>query len=129
MADELRELIKGFLAKLDEGGLTSSIASAQRTINEEASEEPFFWLKALRWCPRELLDLVNSKACRGTWVYSKIVFCLPQCALCLGAIMFNDSLTKDQCQQLIQKLSETAFPFQCAHGRLLLITPFTCRRI
>jgi hypothetical protein len=22
-------------------------------------------LRALRWCPQELLDLVNSKACRG----------------------------------------------------------------
>ena len=118
MADELRELIKGFLAKLGEGGLTSSFASAQRTIHEGASEEPFFWLKALRWCPRELLDLVNSKACRGMWVY-KIAFCPPQCELRLGAIMFNDSLTKGQCQQLIRKLSETAFPFQCAHGRLL----------
>ncbi|KIM91200.1 hypothetical protein PILCRDRAFT_1386 [Piloderma croceum F 1598] len=102
MADELRELIKGFLAKLDEGGLTSSFASAQKTIHEGANEEPFFWLKALRWCPRELLDLVNSKACRG-------------------AIMFNDSLTKSQCQQLIRKLSETAFPFQCAHGRPSLV--------
>jgi DNA mismatch repair protein MLH3 len=118
MADELRELIKGFLAKLDEGGSTSSFASAQQTIHEGTNEEPFFWLKALRWCPRELLDLINSKACRGAWVYSKIVFYPHQWAL-LGAIMFNDSLTKGQCQQLIRKLSETAFPFQCAHGRLL----------
>ena len=31
--------------------------------------------------------------------------------------MFNDSLTIDQCERLVRKLSETAFPFQCAHGR------------
>ena len=31
--------------------------------------------------------------------------------------MFNDSLTMDQCQRLVRKLAETAFPFQCAHGR------------
>jgi len=33
--------------------------------------------------------------------------------------MFNDSLSIEQCQQLVKKLSETAFPFQCAHGRLV----------
>jgi len=117
MADELRELIKGFLAKLEEDGLSFSLASAQRTIHEGANKEPFFWLKALRWCPRELLDLVNSKACRGTWRYSKVIKFWPT-RYVSGAIMFNDSLTEDQCQRLVRKLSETAFPFQCAHGRL-----------
>lgn len=68
MADELRELIKGFLAKLEEDDPTFSLAATQRTICEGSSDdEPFFWMKALRWCPRELLDLVNSKACRGLW--------------------------------------------------------------
>jgi len=102
IGDELRELIKGFLAKLQEDGSTFSTASVQKTMRKEANDEPFFWLKALRWCPRELLDLVNSKACRG-------------------AIMFNDSLTIEQCQRLVRKLSETAFPFQCAHGRPSLV--------
>ena len=38
-------------------------------------------------------------------------------AFVLGAIMFNDTLTMDQCKALIVRLSETALPFQCAHGR------------
>ncbi len=31
--------------------------------------------------------------------------------------MFNDSLSMNQCEKLLKQLSETAFPFQCAHGR------------
>lgn len=31
--------------------------------------------------------------------------------------MFNDELSREQCQQLIQRLAKCAFPFQCAHGR------------
>ena len=65
MGDELRDLIKGFLAKLEEDGSTFSLACSQKTIHEGANDDPFSWLKALRWCPRELLDLINSKACRG----------------------------------------------------------------
>lgn len=31
--------------------------------------------------------------------------------------MFNDPLTLDQCHELVERLSNCAFPFQCAHGR------------
>ena len=31
--------------------------------------------------------------------------------------MFNDPLSMVQCEKLIKQLTETAFPFQCAHGR------------
>ena len=31
--------------------------------------------------------------------------------------MFNDSLTGEESQLLLRKLSKCAFPFQCAHGR------------
>jgi len=48
--------------------------------------------------PSRLLDLVNSRACRS-------------------AIMFNDELTTDQCEGLVEQLSKCALPFQCAHGR------------
>ena len=34
-----------------------------------------------------------------------------------GAIMFNDPLTPTQCERLVNQLADTAFPFQCAHGR------------
>ena len=34
-----------------------------------------------------------------------------------GAIMFNDSLTLDQCKGLMEQLTHTSVPFRCAHGR------------
>jgi len=100
--EELRELIKGFVAHYQTvgGGLPST-----RSLKDPSdSENP--WRTALRWCPKELLDLVNSKACRG-------------------AIMFNDTLTLAQCEDLVVKLSRTDLPFQCAHGRPSLV-PLTC---
>ena len=56
------------------------------------------WLARLSTCPQRLLDMLNSRACRS-------------------AIMFNDRLTIAECQTLMQRLGECAFPFQCAHGR------------
>ena len=31
--------------------------------------------------------------------------------------MFNDSLSIEQCEELMERLSHTAVPFRCAHGR------------
>ncbi|KAL1723491.1 hypothetical protein EV715DRAFT_269561 [Schizophyllum commune] len=95
LENELRDLVKGYLAKLADEG------APPRTSNV-APDSAFGWLKALRWCPKELVDLLNSKACRG-------------------AIMFNDPLSMAQCEKLIKQLTETAFPFQCAHGRPSLV--------
>ena len=53
-------------------------------------------------CPQGLLDMLNSRACRS-------------------AIMFNDALTREECQTLIHRLGTCAFPFQCAHGRPSMI--------
>lgn len=41
--------------------------------------------------------------------------------------MFNDSLSVPQCAKLVEQLSETAFPFQCAHGRFVDITSMNLR--
>ncbi|KAJ7682423.1 hypothetical protein DFH06DRAFT_1161036 [Mycena polygramma] len=95
--DELRDFIKAFLAKVEDDPPPNEPEAAGNETDDE-----FSWLRALRWCPQQLLDLVNSKACRG-------------------AIMFNDSLTHVQCEKLIEQLCETAFPFQCAHGRPSLV--------
>ncbi|KIM68946.1 hypothetical protein SCLCIDRAFT_104473 [Scleroderma citrinum Foug A] len=92
---ELRELIKGYLGALENELDNFDIPSQSNPGGHEMETR---WVKALRWCPRVLLDLINSKACRG-------------------AIMFNDPLSLEQCQRLIKQLSATAFPFQCAHGR------------
>lgn len=56
------------------------------------------WLRRIGHCPQGILDMLNSRACRS-------------------AIMFNDVLSIDQCKALVRKLTECAFPFQCAHGR------------
>ncbi|KAK0206843.1 hypothetical protein DFS33DRAFT_1317462 [Desarmillaria ectypa] len=97
VGDELRDLVKGSLSNPDLSG-----DPAFEDSTPELDENSFVWLKALRWCPRELMDLVNSKACRG-------------------AIMFNDTLSMAQCERLVLQLANTAFPFQCAHGRPSLV--------
>ncbi|KAG4443355.1 hypothetical protein IFR05_001144 [Cadophora sp. M221] len=60
------------------------------------------WLQRLHTCPQGILDMVNSRACRS-------------------AIMFNDVLSREQCEILVKKLAECKFPFQCAHGRPSLV--------
>ncbi|KAI0638404.1 hypothetical protein C8Q77DRAFT_1276186 [Trametes polyzona] len=99
--DELRDLIKGYLGKLEEDGV-EGILQGLGSGNFQDDQGLRGWQRALRYCPRELVDLVNSKACRG-------------------AIMFNDVLTHEQCKKLLEELSETALPFQCAHGRPSLV--------
>ncbi|KAK6524648.1 DNA mismatch repair protein [Arthrobotrys megalospora] len=56
------------------------------------------WIKRMVGATRGLSDVISSRACRS-------------------AIMFNDSLTLDECKELIGRLAECDFPFQCAHGR------------
>ena len=60
------------------------------------------WIHAMSDCPQGILDLLNSRACRG-------------------AIMFNDPLSVSECQVLITRLAQCVFPFQCAHGRPSMI--------
>ncbi|KAJ6002799.1 hypothetical protein N7451_005346 [Penicillium sp. IBT 35674x] len=63
---------------------------------------PHAWVQKLSGCPHGILDLLNSRACRG-------------------AIMFNDPLSVDDCRTLVSRLARCAFPFQCAHGRPSMI--------
>jgi len=56
------------------------------------------WYQQITDCPRGIIDMIHSRACRS-------------------AIMFNDELSKDQCQDLLTRLANCAFPFMCAHGR------------
>ncbi|EIN10511.1 hypothetical protein PUNSTDRAFT_125326 [Punctularia strigosozonata HHB-11173 SS5] len=91
--NQLQEFVKTYIAQLTSEG---EFASGPQTAEDPADEGS--WQSALRWMPGALLEMVNSKACRG-------------------AIMFNDPLKKEQCERLIEQLSTKAFPFQCAHGR------------
>lgn len=83
--------------------LYSSSKPSQTTFPTSTSEtDGKTWLKRIHSCPRGIFDMINSRACRS-------------------AIMFNDVLSKDQCEVLVRRLADTAFPFQCAHGRPSLL--------
>lgn len=56
------------------------------------------WILKLGRCPSRLVEIVNSRACRS-------------------AIMFNDPLDRKACSELVGRLANCVFPFQCAHGR------------
>ncbi|OJD18399.1 hypothetical protein AJ78_01579 [Emergomyces pasteurianus Ep9510] len=60
------------------------------------------WLERIGDCPKAIIDLINSRACRSS-------------------IMFNDSLGRAECENLVSRLALCAFPFQCAHGRPSMI--------
>ncbi|USP76671.1 hypothetical protein yc1106_03945 [Curvularia clavata] len=56
------------------------------------------WVTSLSTCPPALIQLINSRACRS-------------------ALMFNDELSLEACNELVAKLAQCVFPFMCAHGR------------
>ncbi|CUA69383.1 DNA mismatch repair protein MLH3 [Rhizoctonia solani] len=89
---ELSDFVKAMATAIDVEGYS------HWPLPSALGNEDGDWVKALRFCPLPLFELVNSRACRG-------------------AIMFNDPLDQHQCQRLITQLGETVFPFQCAHGR------------
>ena len=62
----------------------------------------FNWLTKIHTCPQGIVNMLNSRACRS-------------------AIMFNDELNRQQCEVLVRRLADCAFPFQCAHGRPSLV--------
>ncbi|QRW02056.1 DNA mismatch repair protein MutL [Ceratobasidium sp. AG-Ba] len=70
---ELESFLKAMIANIE----SSEVASLP--ITPLAVQDQNNWVKALRYCPAPLLELVNSKACRG-------------------AIMFNDPLDQGQSQ-------------------------------
>lgn len=84
------ELIRGEIWKREESGVTD--------IGTRNAIPGTTWVECLNGCPRGIIDLLNSRACRT-------------------AIMFNDILSVDECQQLVSQLAQCVFPFQCAHGR------------
>jgi DNA mismatch repair protein MLH3 len=78
----------------------SNLDSRSTEPNEQASMHS--WLNRIGSCPKGILDLLNSRACRS-------------------AIMFNDELSNEQCEELLRDLSKCAFPFMCAHGRVSMV--------
>jgi DNA mismatch repair protein MLH3 len=66
------------------------------SLNDEVSTP--HWITRFHGCPKGILDMLNSRACRSS-------------------IMFNDLLSREECANLLKRLADCAFPFQCAHGR------------
>ncbi|KAF7595459.1 DNA mismatch repair protein [Aspergillus hancockii] len=89
-------LIRGEIWKREEDG------SGSRTSFLGLSSGTSRWAEQLDSCPQGIVELLNSRACRT-------------------AIMFNDVLTIDECQNLVKRLARCVFPFQCAHGRPSMI--------
>ena len=78
-----------------------SMASSGRPVDHHVPAHDG-WLHRIGSCPKPIIDMLNSRACRS-------------------AVMFNDVLSVDQCQRLLRELSECIFPFMCAHGRVSMV--------
>ncbi|MBW0491146.1 hypothetical protein O181_030861 [Austropuccinia psidii MF-1] len=93
MGKVLRGCLSFFEARTRDG------LNQKSSIDEEslqlAQED---WFKSCKDCPTILIDLLNSKACRGS-------------------IMFGDKLTATEMKKLLKRLGKTKKPFQCAHDR------------
>ncbi|XAO21747.1 hypothetical protein I312_100502 [Cryptococcus bacillisporus CA1280] len=102
---EMTRLVRGYLPVVEEhtgeiANLVKNLEGKAMVGGEGGDIEGYGgdWARVMRFMPREMLELANSKACRG-------------------AIMFEDRLSYDQCGRLVHQLSRTRFPFMCAHGR------------
>ena len=109
---QLIDLLRGEIWKRDEreiGGQRSGHTGSsqlQSPTSEDASStssssspgSSSHWVHRIGSCPRGILDMLNSRSCRS-------------------AVMFNDVLTIGECKNLVQRLAQCKFPFQCAHGR------------
>ncbi|ELP91376.1 MutL C-terminal dimerization domain containing protein [Entamoeba invadens IP1] len=69
---------------------------------------------------KELLDMLNQIASEKYFsrlLQLRVIKHIVASYSCRRAIMFNDSLTRTQCVELIDQLSTCQNPFICAHGR------------
>ncbi|KAF1350872.1 hypothetical protein BDV97DRAFT_330482 [Delphinella strobiligena] len=83
--------------------LAQSPSSTGHVVEPTTSpSEPYSWLRQIGSCPKGIINMLNSRACRS-------------------AIMFNDKLSVMECRELIRKLATCAFPFMCAHGRVSMV--------
>uniref|UniRef100_L2FHE1 Vacuolar membrane protein n=1 Tax=Colletotrichum fructicola (strain Nara gc5) TaxID=1213859 RepID=L2FHE1_COLFN len=91
----LAEVLRNEIWKLEEEGrpTTRPFTAAKGIAGGDID-----WVSNFHGCPQGILDLLHSRSCRS-------------------AIMFNDVLSKDECKDLVRRLGQCAFPFQCAHGR------------
>ncbi|KAL7962376.1 hypothetical protein V8C34DRAFT_270131 [Trichoderma compactum] len=96
----LVELVRKEIWTLDDEGIIPPRLRSAGGAAEQARAQPP--TVNFHGCPRGILELLHSRACRS-------------------AIMFNDALSAEECEQLVRRLAKCAFPFQCAHGRPSLV--------
>lgn len=77
-------------------------SSTSHDVGSAVPIDPHFWLRQIGSCPKGIINMLNSRACRS-------------------AIMFNDKLSTMECRELVKKLAVCAFPFMCAHGRVSMV--------
>ncbi|RVE53559.1 hypothetical protein evm_001700 [Chilo suppressalis] len=63
----------------------------------------------------EIRNIMNQKGCVS--MYPKSIMNLVNNEACRYSIMFGDTLSRKECEDLISCLSTCKTPFQCAHGR------------
>ncbi len=73
-----------------------------RVEDGSEQEQEHIWLRRIGSCPKGIVEMLNSRACRS-------------------AIMFNDVLSVAQCEDLLADLTRCSFPFMCAHGRVSMV--------
>ena len=95
----LIDLLRSEVWSRVEAGKQSAPKTSAADRNNESTHQ---WLERLGSCPKGLLDMLNSRACRS-------------------AVMFNDELSPAECQDLLRQLADCAFPFTCAHGRVSMV--------
>ncbi len=61
MGDELQKFLREHTEQLRMDDVLPSLEYEE----QETDHGGLRWQKALRWCPKGLLELVNSRACRG----------------------------------------------------------------
>lgn len=94
----LIELVRKEVWRLRDDPGTLISPQRREVTSENDLEDGKGWVSRFHGCPPGILELINSRACRS-------------------AIMFNDHLSVEQCEDLVLRLAACAFPFQCAHGR------------
>ncbi|BEJ14983.1 hypothetical protein CspHIS471_0407500 [Cutaneotrichosporon sp. HIS471] len=93
---ELTRLLRLYLPELADH--ISEIQVLTMVLDRGTRDRAHSWASVQRWMPQEMVELANSKACRG-------------------AIMFEDRLDTDQCERLVGQLGAARNPWICAHGR------------
>ncbi|KAI1800702.1 hypothetical protein F4811DRAFT_537666 [Daldinia bambusicola] len=107
----LIELLRKEISNLDEHGhIASQQARIEATQGAADGSADLHWLARFHGCPSGIMEMINSRACRSS-------------------IMFNDTLSHEECVGLVSRLADCTLPFQCAHGRPSMVPLVDLSRI